>query len=59
MMMNVHQLAEKLKVSSSCIYQWVSQGRIPFVKFGRTLRFDMDEVSKWLQDKKVSPKDIG
>ncbi len=56
MMLDIHQLSEELKISESGIYQWVSQRKIPFVKIGRLVRFDSEEIQKWLKGKKVEPK---
>jgi excisionase family DNA binding protein len=58
MMLNVHELSKELEISESGIYQWVSQRRIPFVKMGRSLRFDSEEIRAWVEVKKVKPKDI-
>lgn len=56
MMMDIHELARELRLSESGIYQMVSQKRIPFVRIGRSLRFDTDEIKKWIESKKVTPK---
>ena len=58
MMMDIHQLAAELKISESGIYQMTAQRRLPFVKIGRSLRFDCEEIKKWLENKKVKPQDI-
>ena len=58
MMMDVHQLAKELEVSESAIYQWASQRRIPFVRLGRSLRFEREAILDWLNGKKVVVKDI-
>ena len=52
MIMDIHQLAAELKISVSGIYQWVSQRKIPFVKIGRSVRFDSEEIQRWLAEKK-------
>ncbi len=52
MMLDIHQLSEELKISESGIYQWVSQRKIPFVKIGRLVRFDTEDIKKWLEEKK-------
>jgi excisionase family DNA binding protein len=58
MMLNVHELSKELGISESGIYQWISQRKIPFVKIGRTVRFDPEEISKWLSEKKINSQDI-
>ena len=32
---------------------WTSQKRIPYIKMGRLVRFNMDEVNKWLERQRV------
>lgn len=38
------------------IYQMASKGLIPFVKIGRSLRFDRFDLDKWIDAKKVGKK---
>jgi excisionase family DNA binding protein len=52
------QLAERLKLSVSTIYYWTSSRQIPFVKFDNVVRFDIETIERWLQDKAVEPKII-
>ncbi len=53
MMLNIHELSQELRISESGIYQWVSQRQIPFVKIGRSVRFDSEEIQKWIAKKKI------
>ena len=46
----VPELAERLRVSRHTIYTWVSQRRIPFLKVGRLLRFDLNAVERWVAE---------
>ena len=46
------ELAEKLKVSRAAISQWCCQGKIPFYRFGKSVRFDPEEIMQWLKEKK-------
>lgn len=52
-MLNIHELAKELNLSESGLYQMVSQRKIPFLKIGRSIRFDSSEIQKWLENKKV------
>lgn len=45
------EVAEMIGVETSTIYQWTSQGFIPYVKLGRLVRFNEDDVMKWLRNK--------
>ena len=52
MVIDVHQLSKELSLSESGIYQMVSQREILFVRIGRSIRFDLDDIDKWLVEKK-------
>lgn len=47
-LLNVHQAAQFLAVSGSTLYDWVWQRRIPFIKIGRALRFDLYDLSAFV-----------
>lgn len=42
--------------SVSYLYHLVSAGTIPCVRRGRSLRFDLEELNKWMQQQYVTPK---
>ena len=48
-LINVQDAAKFLAVSTSTLYGWVYQRRIPFVKVGRALRFELSELQKFVQ----------
>jgi predicted DNA-binding transcriptional regulator AlpA len=39
-----------LKVSPKTLYQWAEQSVIPCVKLKGALRFDLDDIKKWIQN---------
>jgi len=45
------ELCERLRVTRQTIGEWRKLG-MPFEKFGKLVRFDYDEVKKWLLEKK-------
>ena len=47
-LMNIDQVAERLGVSVRHMRRLVAERRIPFVKWGHLLRFDPDEVDRWI-----------
>jgi len=47
-LLGVDELAGELGISRHTIYSWVSQRRIPFLKVGRLLRFDVRVIEAWL-----------
>jgi excisionase family DNA binding protein len=49
------ELALGLKVSRPTIYNWVSKGAIPFLKFSDLIRFDPAEISIWIKARRQGP----
>jgi len=50
-------LSDVLSISIETVYAWTSQKRIPYIKMGRLVRFNADEVNKWLERQRVAPGD--
>ena len=48
--LDIAELAERLRIKPSTLYAWAAQGTIPYLKLGRLLRFDPDEIEAWLRD---------
>ena len=47
------QVAEFLGVSPATIRDWRQDGLIPYIKIKGCLRFDRDDIMKWLEKRKV------
>ena len=43
-LVDINELSRRLSVPKGTLYNWVYLKRIPFIKAGRSLRFDPDEV---------------
>ncbi len=43
-------LAEHLGTTERHVRRLVHERRIPFIKVGRLVRFDPDEIDRWLDD---------
>ena len=43
-LIDINELSRRLSVPKGTLYQWVYLRRIPFIKAGRSLRFDADQV---------------
>ncbi len=57
--LNKKELAGLLGLSIFTIDSWVSQRReIPYVKMGKRVVFDLEDVLRWVESKKVQPNDI-
>ena len=44
------EIAEYLAVSHKTIYKWSFQGKVPFLKLGKAIRFDLGEINQWLKE---------
>lgn len=49
-LMTVKELASFFRVSTGFVYKLAKQNRIPTVKIGRSIRFDLGEVEKALSN---------
>jgi excisionase family DNA binding protein len=43
------QLSEFLQVKLSTVYKWTHYGYVPCYKVGGSIRFDIEEIQKWLK----------
>ncbi len=55
-LININELAQYIGLSTSTIYSWVSQRRIPFVKCGRLTKFDLERINDWIEESSVDEK---
>jgi excisionase family DNA binding protein len=53
-LLNIRQAAQMLSVSVSTLYGWIWQRRIPFVKIGRSVRFDIRDLEQFIQSNRFS-----
>lgn len=49
---SIDELADKLGISKGTIYQWTAMKVVPFYKIGRLVRFNEEEIEKWLSERK-------
>jgi excisionase family DNA binding protein len=52
-LLSPQELSVALNISIETVYAWTSQKRIPYIKMGRLVRFNADEVNKWLDRQRV------
>ena len=48
-LIKVKELAELLRISDSTVYRLKENGDIPFLKIGGSLRFQLSDISEYLQ----------
>ncbi len=54
-LIDIATLAERLDVNMRHIRRLVQERRIPYVKVGRLIRFDLAEIDEWLNDARRPP----
>jgi excisionase family DNA binding protein len=52
---DIEAVAERLGVGVRHVRRLVAEARIPYVKWGHLLRFDPEEIEKWLSEFHVAP----
>ncbi|MBU4311849.1 MAG: helix-turn-helix domain-containing protein [Candidatus Omnitrophica bacterium] len=56
-LINADELSQMIDIKRDTIYRWVSQRRIPCVKIGRSTKFDIDAINKWIKEASIECKD--
>ncbi len=51
--LGIKELAEYLGLTKGTLYVWVCQRRIPYLKVGKLVKFDLQEIEEWLKEKRV------
>jgi len=46
-------LAVYLDISLNTVYSWVYLKKIPYVKVGRLVKFDLVEINQWLNKNRI------
>jgi len=57
-LLTVNQAAEYLGTTPSTLYSKIWRREIPFVKWGRSVRFDVSDLDEMIERSKVKPRDI-
>lgn len=52
-LLTLNEAAEFLNLKISRIRYEIFHGRLPHFKIGRSIRFDLDDLIKWVKDQKV------
>lgn len=51
-LLDISQLSEIINIKKKTIYDWTHKDLIPYVKVGRLLRFDLNDIERWLKSNK-------
>jgi len=47
------ELSEYLGLTKGTLYVWVCQRKIPYLKVGKLVKFDLKEIDDWLTGKRI------
>jgi len=47
------ECSEYIGVTKGTLYVWVCRKRIPYLKIGKLVKFDMKEIDHWLKEKRI------
>lgn len=54
-LLDIDGLADRLGVGERFVRRLVEERRIPFLKIGRLVRFEVDDVEAWIASQRVEP----
>jgi excisionase family DNA binding protein len=49
----IDECSKYLDMKKNTLYQWVNQRRIPHLKFGGRVKFDLQELEGWIKKRRV------
>ena len=49
----IEELSGYLGLAKGTVYIWVCHKKIPYLKMGRLVKFDLKEIEAWLKEKRV------
>ena len=58
-LLTAEEIAEQLQCSTDWIYERVRAGTFPAVRYGRLVRFDQQDVDRWIDAQKVNTNGAG
>lgn len=53
-LLDIHGLAERLGVSERFVRRLIAERRVPFFKVGKFIRFDANDIERWIEEKRVA-----
>lgn len=54
-LLDINEAADFLHLAPITLYKYSSSRKIPFLRIGRRIFFDISELESWLQGKKIKP----
>lgn len=53
--LTIKSFCELYSLSEAVVRKWIFQKKIPYYKLGHQIRFDPNEIEKWVLAQRVSP----
>ncbi len=47
------ETAEFLNINLETLYDWVQRRKIPYYKIGRSVKFDPQDLDRWVEERRV------
>jgi len=57
-LLNIREASEYLGIPENTLRCWCSRKVIPYVKLGRMVRFDINQLEEWLKENLIKPQDF-
>jgi len=51
----IKECSEYLGIPKGTLYSWTFSRKIPHIKMGRLVKFDLIELEAWIKERKVKP----
>ena len=51
----IKEAAQYIGISIHTLYKMVSQRKVPYTKVGRLVKFDVEQLNKWIKQNSVMP----
>ncbi len=52
-LLDIKELSDYLGITEGTVYVWVCHRKIPYIKVGRLVKFDVKKIEKWLEESSV------
>ncbi len=52
--LKIEELSEYMGTPVATLYTWTHQKKIPHLKMGRSVRFDLREIEEWIKKRRVA-----
>lgn len=57
MLLTYKEASQRLRIAEITLRKWVSHKRIPYIKIGRAVRFDSEELDRWIRAHTIEMED--